>query len=295
MSKNVFSLPPIGQKTALQEPVFKPIKTRFKLDTAFFDELLERLEEQKNRNSKLFGKIRNRRFGWFSTNEEKRLTFTNLSREILSELIETAFWASLEKEEGRSLKFSISYRCLVDDENPTNYFYDSDLIFQEFKEFNVKNVVRLSPAVSNDSSILISTSDDKSLKITGVSIHGFVPLKISVLDPGKLLLSYDMENIAVISGSEVVFIRYSLFVHTSSIWSKLFPQKDKNSSSWNDSKVSVIINTLREMRKLSHGGILIIVPSNKKYQKSIDLPIPYCSKNLFTYSSETVNYYDKKC
>lgn len=295
MEKTKFSIPPpLFQKPTPQLPTPKPLKTRFRLEQDFFDELLKRLEERRSNRSKLFGKVTRPRFGWFTSNEEKKLSFTNLSRDILSELIETAFWASLEKEEGRSLEFSISYRCLVNDEDATNHDYYSDLIFKDFRDFTVREVVKLAPAVAKGSSILISASDDKSLKITGISLHGFVPLKISVLEPGKLLISYDMENVAVISGSEVVFVKYSLFVQTWSIWSKLFPQTNEKDSAWNDPRTSVIINTLREMRKLGHGGILIVVPCNKKFQKSIELPIPFCSNSLFTYGSETIEYLSEK-
>lgn len=280
-----------------------PIKTRFKLEADFFDALLKRLEDERLKRSDTFRKMRRRQVGWFTTTEEKRVSFTNLSRDILSELIETAFWASLEQEEGRSLKFSIGYRCSVENEDSNNYLDNRNFVFQESKPFNVRNLVKLAPAIDETSSIIISPSDNKSLEIKGISLSGFMPLKITVLDSGKLLISYEMDNIAIISGSEVVFFRYSsIFINTHSIWLKLFPQEDKKEEkearksylSFLDSRTTVVINILREMRKLGHGGAFIIVPCNKRYKKFIDQPIPYVSNELFAYGSETIQYVNEK-
>lgn len=297
MSNSVFPTILPRNKTIVQseEETSPPIKTRFKLDESFFSALLKRLEEHRYKRSQTFRKMKRRRVGWFATDEQNRLSFTNLSQKILSELIETAFWASLEQEEGRSIKFSITYRCLVESESTAvDDLLNQDLVFDSPKEFNVKNLVKLAPAIEENSSILISTSGNESLEIKGISLLSFSPLKITVLDPGKLIISYEMENIAVISGNEVVFIRHSsLYVNTSEIWSKLFPH-DEGLSSFSDSRTSVIINTLRQMRKLKHGGTLIIVPSNKKYKKFVNMPIPYCGENLFTFGSETINSAEKK-
>jgi hypothetical protein len=298
MDKLFSPIAPITNKAISNERVSRQIKTRFKLEADFFDELLERIKdrekENRNRRSNLFRKTKRPSFGWINTNDQNELTITNLSRDILSELIETAFWASLEKEEDRSLKFSISYRCLINDETTEPNFESSDLVFCPLMPFDVKTISKLAPAIANESSILVSADENNALKITGISQFSFLPLEISVLDPGKLLIKYDLENIAVISGSEVVFIRYSLAAHTSRIWSKLFPSNDGQTLIWNDVRYSVIVNTLREMRKLGHGGILIIVPCNKKYKISIEKPIPYSTDGLFKYGSETIDSFNEK-
>lgn len=284
---------PIFKANAPIEKFSKPIKTKFKLEADFFDELLKRLVEQRKRHKKLFKKVTRPGFGWFRKTEEDQLSFTNLSREILSELIETTFWASLEQEEGRSLEFSVAYRCLENNDVSGNFVSDSDIIFQEFKNFDVKNLVKLAPSIGNKSSILVSSVNNKSLEITGVLLQSYAPLKISVLDPGKLIISYEFENVAIISGSEVVFIKSSLYSHTFSVWEKLFPNEKDDLSSFSDLRASVLINTVREMRKLGHGGALIIVPNNKKYKRSID-SISFPSNNLFTYGSKTVSYVNEK-
>lgn len=296
---NLFSSNTLQIKSA--ERTKRQIRTRFKLEADFFKELLERIldiekENRKNRNrySNLFGKIKRPSFGWLDTNEQNQLEITNLSQEILSELIETAFWASLEKEEDRPLKFSISYRCLVNDETNSPNFDDSDLKFSQFKEFDVKHISKLAPAIADNSSILVSIDEKNTLKITGISQYSFRPLEISVLDPGKLLIKYGYDNIAVISGSEVVFIRYSISVQTHKIWTKLFSSNDEQKPVWKDVRYSIILQTLREMRKLGHGGILILVPRNRKYKKSIEEPIPYCTNGFFKFGSETLDYVNKK-
>lgn len=298
MNNLIYPGSPIIKKEISTNRVSRQIKTRFKLEADFFDELLERIlqreKESRDRFSNLFRKIKRPSFGWLNKNNQNQITFTNLSREILSELIEIAFWASLEKEEDRSLKFSISYRCLINDETDTLNFETYDFVFSPFKPFDVKNIVKLAPAISNESSILVSADEHNELKITGISHYSFIPLEISVLDPGKLLIKYNYQNIAVISGSEVAFIRYSFEIQTSSIWLKLFPSKDEKSLISNDVRYSVIVNTLSEMRKLGHGGILIIVPCNKKYKKSIEHPIPYCNNELFKYGSEMINQVNNK-
>ncbi|MGH9874610.1 MAG: putative sensor domain DACNV-containing protein [Pyrinomonadaceae bacterium] len=180
------------------------------------------------------------------------------SAEVLRTLIETAFWTSLRREEGRELRFTIKYIRQA----------SQNLSFKYPIDFTVSNLRKLAPALSNveDVEAGVTLSADGRLKLAGISNLITEPLAIKVLDPGLVIVGLDLWNIAAISGDEPAFISNTLLSWSNDIWS-IFAQNGDNSFS--EPRVRTIINTARAMRLKGHGGTLLIVPPNADIEKSI--------------------------
>jgi sensor domain DACNV-containing protein len=264
----------------------KPVKTSFTLDPAFFSEMLARLNDERQslntahrKRGDIFGLG-----GLLSGNGERYPASVVPSREHLARLVETAFWASLQREEDRPLKFSIGYESSRPAEG-------SDFLFGSSFPFEIGSLTKLGPATDgSNTTILVGPSASGNLEIQGISTLSLVALTIKVLDPGQLIVTFAGTNIAVISGAEAVHIRNPLFTRTSSMWAKFAPEGATDYSPWSDPRVDVLLDTVRRMRTLRHGGALIVVPDDDSWKKSVDLPITYSGKGKFTYGSEVIHY-----
>lgn len=183
--------------------------------------------------------------------------------EHFNEIVQTSFWASLRKEEGRFVKFSVAYEEKAND--------PWSIVFDEPKPFNVENLAKLAPAIGNlEAAIKVFPNADGALEIWGAANFYSTPLKVKVLDPGRIIVSYSINNIAVISGEESVFIESGLHDRSDAIWSALgLGDSDKYFSPYVDLRVRAILNALRKMRTLARGGVLIILPEDEKWRESI--------------------------
>mgnify|MGYP003288421966 CR=1 FL=1 len=91
----------------------KLIKTSFRLEKPFFDELKVRLDNERTLwNTELIKILVKRGLSSRAALTESREMYTASQLptvEHLSQIVETAFWASLQREENRALSFSIGY------------------------------------------------------------------------------------------------------------------------------------------------------------------------------------------
>lgn len=77
---------------------------------------------------------------------------------------------------------------------------------------------------------------------------------------------------------------------SSSIREKFASESEADYSSWSDPRVGALLDTLRRMRTLRHGGALIVVADDDSWKRSVDLPILYSGDDKFRYGSEVVHY-----
>lgn len=257
--------------------------TGFKLATTFFEGLLHRLDAERRRVNDIWGKALSSRRGYYSDllgriREQYPLACIP-SLEHLAELVEVAFWTSLQHEEGRSLSFSVGY------EQPSSGA-SSTIRFRQPICFDARNLTKLAPAVgSAEAALMVAPSSEGSLQIWGLSLYAG-PLAIKVLDPGQLIVSFALTNIAAISGAEAVFIRSPLLTRGSSIWAKFEP----HNSIWSDPRTDTILDIARSMRALGHGGALIVVPDDDRWKDSVELPILYSGEEHFAAARKALDY-----
>src|ERR1043165_202733 len=129
-------------------PPRRPVKSSFALDRQFFVELLAHLERARvkgNEQARSWGELAGgsrwsnlllsglKAGEWYPPN-----TLPNLQQ--LTDLVQTAFWASLQKEEGRALRFMVAYM-------QPEATGESILAFDKPIPYDVRSLTKLAPAL----------------------------------------------------------------------------------------------------------------------------------------------------
>jgi Probable sensor domain DACNV len=199
-------------------------------------------------------------------------------REQLIELIESAFAASLETEEGRNLTFTVSF--FGDSEHRFDYR------LQNVIGLNPRAVARLAVAVDAWRSRICVIEIDGSLQIAGLMHLGeqflfgerqdLSELSIRVFGPGTLTIKYcGLQVLAYQRGRRA---RLASHIHDSAGWSRSdalgalsFTSPKINSETlvedieFRDS----LFRIARAMLNLQHGGTLLIVPDNIAWEERV--------------------------
>lgn len=231
-------------------------RATFKLESWFLDELLSRLHDERDMNSANRGPLRRsvldrEKKEW---DKDEYGEHSVPSREDLETLLQNVFWASLQKEEGQSLKFSAGYLRPI-------YDYDYFLTFDKPLPLEIKRIAKLAPAVKEmEAAMLVYPDDNGSLSVWGITDFNPALLTIKVLESGRLVVSFNTKNIAVITGYESVFINDVYRERTRRIWSKLTP--NPRGSSEEDDRVSLLTKALGNIRSSGRGGTIIVVPDD---------------------------------
>ncbi|GGB80038.1 putative sensor domain DACNV-containing protein [Dyadobacter sediminis] len=206
-------------------------------------------------------------------------------------IIDTTFWASLRREEGRSPKISIAFippKCAV---NP--------LVFGEKLPFTSNTLTKLAPAVERSGIHLGVWMEDNMLYIWGTTrvIPGLC-FVLEVIEPGMLVIKHrrvdgfgKFVNVAVLKGDQVKIVDEDSgsVRDCPSIINSMIGFTSPNL--WNDS-LNLLVQLAVSMRGHERGGILLVVPTNKEeWRKSIIHPITYPVQPAFSELSELYREY----
>jgi len=210
-----------------------------------------------------------------SLDEHKRAQYSVPKASIIEAVIDSAFWASLRKEEGYTPKISIALSAPYDAIHP--------LVFKQAVRFTPTNLVKLSPAVIQPGIHLGVWIKGDDLFIWGTThdIPEFC-LVVEVIEPGLLVLKHKPHegygkfvNIAVLKGDQLKII------DEKRLGSPGFPDfisaliSASPPSPSNDS-VNVLLELAVAMRRHERGGLLLIVPNDDDgWRGSIVHPISY--------------------
>lgn len=196
-------------------------------------------------------------------------------KRTIEAIIDTAFWTSLRKEEGRSPKISLAFLPPAQSSQP--------LIFEHRIALTTEALIKLAPAVERSGIHLGVWQDDDALYIWGTThdIPGFC-FVLEVVEPGLLVIKHrridgfgKFVNVAVLKGDEVKVVdEQSINVpDCPALLSSLLGFSSQ--LSWNN-PVNVHVQLAVSMRAHGHGGLLLIVPSDSdKWRESIIDPISY--------------------
>lgn len=244
---------------------------KFKLGHSFYQELHDRLEKQRTKYNKTplrvqFFQIHPSGLRTLIPQDESEELYgpkTIPSIKHLETLVETAFWTSLQREEGRELRFIIKYM--------PEPWEELTLLFKSPIPFDVSNLRKLAPSLGRVHVGVTASEARGRLEICELTDVIAEPVAIKVLDPGQLIVSFVTSNVAAISGDEPVFIRDELLSWSKDIWS-IFAKGEvtKEFSAFSEPRVGAIINIAREMRRAKHGGTLLVVPVGTDITSSID-------------------------
>lgn len=195
------------------------------------------------------------------------------SLEHLEEIISITLWASTKLEEGRPLRFSVTYTepCPIE---------HLALIF-DFppKGWSVEEIRRLAPAVHP----LSGEIGVWPFKYFGLSIWGLLSTSLTgitfeVVDTGRIVISFPMDfKVAEISVEKSGFINSDW---NKSVLDLMAVRESKRGNSSINQILSVLYGKitqeiLSQIRLLRHGGTIIFVPEGDKWKRSLEKPITY--------------------
>ncbi|REA56643.1 hypothetical protein DSL64_26340 [Dyadobacter luteus] len=204
------------------------------------------------------------------------------SPQVIEAIIDTTFWTSLRKEEGRSPKISIAYLSPDQADNP--------LVFGEMLPFNANSLTKLAPAVERSGIHLGVWAYDNELYVWGTTRQ--IPalcFVLEVIEPGMLVIKHrridgfgKFVNVAVLKGDQVKIIDENSG-RVPACPNVVNSMMGFNSATiWNDS-LNVLVQLAVSMRDHGRGGILLVVPSGSdSWRESIIHPISYAVEPAYS-------------
>jgi hypothetical protein len=266
----------------------------FRLEQDFFVKLRARLEEERDRANERHRSIT----AWLKRSlvpppgmRVQEVRTVNIlhppetipSVEQLSDLVQTTFWASLEREEGRPLRFTVNFM-------PPEPGSEELVAFDEPLPYQGRELTKLAPAVGEGrGTLFVAPFEREGLKIWGLGARASAPVSVKAIDPGSIIVKFEKTNVAAVSRAEALLIRDPHLTLNSVIWSRFAP--DRNEAvydAWADARRNAILETVKRMRSLGHGGTLIVVPDGSQWQESIRTPITYSGSVSFNPFREAV-------
>jgi len=193
----------------------------------------------------------------------------------IEEIITTAFWASLRREEGHAPRISIAFLPPEQSLRPIK--------LNPRVPLEAELLARIAPAVEKPGIHIGVWFYDDALYVWGVTLT--VPtwcFVLEVVGPGLLVVKYRRDepatkfvNIAVLEGAEVKFIEQQSEVISevppalSSLWAFYSSAGRKESD-------NILVRIAIAMRAHGRGGSLLVVPRNtKRWLESIVHPVRY--------------------
>jgi Probable sensor domain DACNV len=183
-----------------------------------------------------------------------------LTREQLSNLIETAFWASVRSNEGRATRVCITVA------SPKTV--PGALAFKTPQAYDRSQIVKLAAAVPPNGSLLVSADSDQ-LHVWGFSRSrggwGIDTVSIEISEPGTIRFCIGpIRPFAVLTGDAVQFIEgtsIDLAAHLQRVLHKALQSNEyiETQAIWLE--CLAIRNLARTIVEDGHGGIILIVPN----------------------------------
>lgn len=216
------------------------------------------------------------------------------SARIIETIIDTTFWASLRREEGRSPKVSIAFLAPEHAESP--------LIFREGLHLSANSLTKLAPAVERSGIHLGVWFNGDELCIWGTTrtIPGLC-FVLEVIEPGMLVIKHrrvdgfgKFVNVAVLKGDQVKVINEDSgnVRDCPSLINSMIGFT--SSSLWSDS-LNVLVQLSVSMREHGRGGILLVVPHGKEtWRESIIHPISYAVEPSYSELAELHKQYSNE-
>ena len=189
-------------------------------------------------------------------------------------IIETAFWASLRREEGYIPRISLAFV------SPDAVI--SPLRFERSLPLLAQPLTRLSPAVERPGIHLGVWREDEQFFVWGAT-RNLPPycMVLEVVAPGLLVVKHSREesekfvNVAVLQGDEIKMIdeQSAGLEDCPDLLTSLLGFDTQHAS---DESVSVLIQLGVSMRAHGRGGLLLVVPANTSlWRESLAHPMQY--------------------
>jgi hypothetical protein len=199
----------------------------------------------------------------------------------IESMVDTAFWASVRREEGYIPKISLAFLRPLEDVRP--------LVFAQPLPLEPSALTRLAAAVERPGIHLGVWPQGGRLVVWGTTNH--VPpfcFVVEVITPGLLVLKHrprhesrKFVNVAVLEGDRIKIVdeRASQIADCPAVLASMLGFE---TSAINDDALNVQVQLALSMRRHGRGGILLVVPAGSdEWRESIVQPITYAVDPAF--------------
>ena len=205
-------------------------------------------------------------------------------RETIEQLINAAFWTSLQREEGRSPKVSLAYL-------PPEQRWLT-MTFAEPLPLASNALIKLSPGVEFSGAHLgVWRGERNELAIWG-GTRSLPPncFVLEMLEPGLLVVKQNrgsevgkFVNILILSADQIKEIDENA-ASSADFPVMLDAMLDFVAANSVDDQFNVPLQLAAQMRKHGHGGSLLVIPQNHsgRWRESVVSPTPYSLSPSFT-------------
>jgi len=197
-------------------------------------------------------------------------------------MLDTAFWASLRREEAYAPKISLAFLTPAETHHP--------LVLERPLPLDPAVLTRVSAAVERPGIHLGVAYLDGELRVWGtaqaIPVHCFV---VEVIEPGLIVVKHRRSreagkyvNVVVLEGDRIKVIdeKASTMPDCPTLLSTLLGFDSPET--WNGS-VNVLVQLAVSMRAHRRGGLLIVVPpGTDTWRDSIVQPVPYAARPPFS-------------
>ena len=213
---------------------------------------------------------------------------------IIETIIDSAFWASLRREEGHSPKISLAFLPPEQSEQP--------LMFEHRLTLSPAVLTKIGPGVERPGIHLGVWYEGDYLHIWGMtrSIPDFC-FVLDVSEPGLLVIKHrrmdgfgKFVNVAVLTGDQVKIVDEQS-ANVPDCPDSFYSQLGLSSASvWNKS-MNVLVQLAVSMRSHQKGGILLVVPTgSEEWRQSIRHPMRYAVGPAYSELAELMRRKDEK-
>lgn len=206
--------------------------------------------------------------------------------DVLRNILEGAFWASLEEEEAKKHLFTLEIE---------SSFWDMGIMPQRGylfdKNIDYSYLSKLAPALEKNTNYKIGVWYDKENKpyIWGFSELNLDKFNITAIASGKLVISYkflpsillEKERVRVLKQKDIFF---DILFSRQTIDSEQSEEKRIQTEKRLHFVSYVLIEIAILMMEHGHGGCLLFVKKDSEWKNSISLPIVYASNSFLPYS-----------
>lgn len=214
--------------------------------------------------------------------------------QAIEAILDTAFWASLRHEEGRSPKISLAFLPPGQAEQP--------LLFAQRLPLLSTVLTKLAPGVERQGIHLGVWFEEDDFYVWGTTRN--IPslcLVVDVSEPGLLVVKHRRNdgygkyaNVAILKGDQVKLVdeEHSTLPDCPSMLTSLLGFTSP--ATWHSS-VNVLIQLAVSMRAHRHGGTLLVVPSQtSQWKESIVHPISYTVSPAFNAMANLLKQEDER-
>jgi hypothetical protein len=194
-----------------------------------------------------------------------RTSSIRLSERVFGHLVESAFWASYEQEEGRNVRLHISI-CAPDSASDTSLFGQEDDVLQFTAQYplSINTIRRLAPALSARHVRLAAYYDtDNALTVWGATTFASPELEVVCMERGRLFIRVAGQTLAVLTSRSLSFIDATLLQPESPFFQVLKPRLLNAQGVIAERRlpVNMLHAITMSMYNHGHGGSILVVPN----------------------------------